>query len=211
MNAVRCRAALVGIIALALAPMGAFGDVKVSIMITGDVEEMMEVLQHLQECGLGIAKPDLDPLKLQIHSEVEPSEIAPAGPPTEPAPEAPSAAPTGLALLEPLVSPASVKAGDTITVLVKASDPNGEIDTVGAQLDRDSGVAFDLFDNGSHGDTKAGDGIWTRVTEVPADLAAGAYQITIEAYDAHGDPLEAKDAQGAKTPVTAQVELTLTR
>ena len=97
MNAKRVRL-LAGVLAVGLAVVaGATAEVNVSLTITGNVDEIMAIVQALKNMGYGGGFDASDPLKLRVQSthNVQPESAVqtPADAQTPPAESAPAAAP----------------------------------------------------------------------------------------------------------------------
>jgi hypothetical protein len=64
------------------------------------------------------------------------------------------------------------------------------VDTVAAMLTNGSRkFAFDLYDNGTHGDETAGDGRWSVNVTIPVSADADTYALKLSAYTTMGDPI----------------------
>ncbi len=206
---------------LALAGAWAAAEVTVSITVNGELNEVLPLLQFLQaqgEGGMGGAASQ--GLQVQVHSvTAAPGDAAPAAgsaapqgavmlQPGQPVPIPPPPPPT-LGIVAAAVEPAQAKAGAVVTVTARVSDPKHEIDTLGASAPTLGNLSFDLYDNGSNGDTTPGDGTWSFRAMVPAGSAPGPYTITITAYSAKGVPLTAPGPDGKPQPVSAKAVLTV--
>ncbi len=182
-------------------------ELELSLEISGTVDEVMAVLQHLQAAGFGQAGgEEADGLKLEVHSTATSPEGAPApeAPGPETAPEPP------LALRNIQLAPTAVAAGEVLRVTVDVRDEAKKIDTVAANLHTaEKEFTFDLFDNGSHGDIAAGDGVWSVNVAVPGAATAGDYTLTLYAYDASGTRLTLPNEAGEETPVSVEAALTV--
>ncbi|HRI89451.1 MAG TPA: hypothetical protein PK869_14355 [Candidatus Hydrogenedentes bacterium] len=191
---VRQRACFAGFLLLFLALAApAFAEVKVSVTITGTIEELIPVLQKLQELGIGGAPAVDDPLKLNVHSV-----MTEAG--------APADAPAPLAIGPVTVEPAAAKAGDSVLISAAVQDQGRAVDTVAAAIGE---LRIDLFDNGTEGDLTAGDGIWSRQIALPATLAAGDAPVSVSAYNASGEAVTVPDATGNPVPLTAEGKVSI--
>lgn len=169
----------------------AVADVQVSITLTGDLDEMLGILQQLRRMGYG-GDYDEDPLRLRVHSThqaAEEAEMPPAAsvaaPATEEAPPPPKPV---IALNNPLAVPAAAPPGAAVRMTVEVVDMENAIDTLAATLNA-AGVTVDMFDNGQNGDVAAGDGVWSAMLPLPGDLPLGPYEVTMLPYDANGAPI----------------------
>ena len=179
----------------------ALGDVTVTVTISGTLDDMLPILQHMRDMGVG-GGPAESAMKLEVHSVAGPA--APSSAPAAPAEAAPPK--PALGLLEPKATPGTLKAGEKALLTVRVSDPNRMVDTVTASVD---GKEVDLFDNGANGDATAGDGIWSGVLEVPQNMAPGDHVITMAAYGAYGYPVLAPGPDGKDQPLAVQTKLTV--
>lgn len=164
-----------------------FADVSVSVTITGSVDELIPVLQELRKLGIGRdAVPANDEaLRVQLHS------VSPTGPSV-----AATVKPT-LAFTDAAVFPARARAGETVLVTLRLSDPQGKVDTIGTALSGVDGPKFDLYDNGTRGDLVAGDGIWSYSLVIPGTAEAGDYAVVATAYDPNGTVVTVRDDEGS--------------
>ncbi|HVP58480.1 MAG TPA: glucodextranase DOMON-like domain-containing protein, partial [bacterium] len=97
---------------------------------------------------------------------------------TFPSPGAPPA------LTSPSVTPSSASPGDNLTLKVAVDDAGGGIGDVLADLSPLGGdAATRLYDSGTGGDDRAGDGIWSVRFTVPAVVTQGAHAIWFTARD----------------------------
>lgn len=190
--------------ALAAAP-AARAELEVSLEISGSVDEIMAVLDQLKQAGLGQESEDGgEGLRLEVHSTAT-TEGAPAdavAPP--PAPEPP------IALGSVHVEPATVTAGQVLRVTVAVKDQDHVVDTVAANMRKEGKeFTFDLFDDGSHGDEAAGDGVRSVNVAVPGAATPGEYEIVFFAYDAAGNQVTLPNEQGEPVPVSASAKVTV--
>jgi len=193
-------------------------ELAVSVTITGDLDEILAVLEQLDTMGVGASPADDDPFKLQMHSilpKLFDETVLLESPPEEPAPVVPPELPEPppepvLGLLEATVDPAVAKPGATVLLTVKVSDPDHRVDTVVATLGGSDGLGFDLYDNGTKGDAKAGDGIWSCAVPVPAHGSGGQYTVTVRAFDARGDLIRTPSPEGEEPmPLTTKTSFSV--
>jgi hypothetical protein len=181
---------------LLLIALRASAEVTVSLNISGDMDEIRTILDLLQrlELGKGSYEAD-DPFRLRVHSIHKNGDMKM----TSPSVETDTAA-TGtlkdfvikpepaLALRHPAVAPAAVTPGIPALITVEVVDRKNAIDTLAATLPKIDRTV-DLYDNGTHGDVKGNDGIWSVSFLLPAQTSPASYAIDIAAYDANGDPI----------------------
>lgn len=201
---------------LALAAMAtvaapARAELELSLEISGSVDEVLAALQHLQAAGFGQpSATGTEGLKLEVHSTATSGDAAApeAAPPAEAAPPTPE---PPLAMRNIQMAPTAVAAGEVLRVSVDVRDEAKLIDTVAANLHTaEKEFTFDLFDNGSHGDIAAGDGVWSVNVAVPGAATPGDYTLTLYAYDAAGTRLTLPNDAGEAVPVPVSVEAALT-
>lgn len=204
--------ALKAICAAAVAVVGASAasaQVKVSVTLSGSVDEMLPILQHLRDMGFGDAAEieveggeEADAIRMSVHSVMSSGE--------EPAEEAPPQAPAqpkGLSLSNAKFDPATAKGGEVALLTVSVSDPEQRVDTVAAKFRDRPDATFDLFDNGTQGDRTVGDGVWSRRVPVFPQLQTGQHVVEITAFDVNGQPVGGEDG----APIKADTILTVTK
>ncbi len=197
-----CRLALTVAFAALFLTAHAFGEMSVSVTINGPIEDIVALLQHLKDLGIGSASaPSEGPYKVTITSvattTTEPEPVAPPPPPK----------PT-LELLDAKADPAAVKPGGNVLLTVKVSDPDHVVDTVAATVDGTPG-STELYDNGTQGDAAAGDGIWSATLTVAPQTAPGEHAVNVAAFNTGGNPVMKTTEGGPAAPLTAQVKITV--
>lgn len=185
---------------------GASEEVSVTVKFTGSIDELMDVLESLQALGIGEkqAASVNEPVRVQMHSVATNSASPPA--PVQ----LPQAA-GSISLSQATVVPAQARPGDSVLVSVRVVDPRGDVDTVAATLHGVNGFMFDLYDNGTHGDTTRGDGVWSYALEIPTLAGAKTYRVIVTAYDRSGDIIEHENAKGVPAPLTTETRLGIAR
>ncbi|MFA6242852.1 MAG: hypothetical protein WC655_18075 [Candidatus Hydrogenedentales bacterium] len=165
----------------------ATAELSVTVSITGNIDEVLPLLRHLQDLGIGLgAGAGAEPPKLEVHSVMSGAE------PAEPAPPV-------LGFQQVVIEPASAKPGDSVLITARVGDPDHLVDTVAATV---AGLTVDLFDNGTEGDATAIDGVWSRTVVVPVSVPAGDAALSISAFDVNGDAVQITAADGTKSPMT---------
>ncbi len=174
----------------------AVGDLSVSVTITGPLDEMVPLLQHLKDLGVGAP-----------HGSAPKIEIQSVGTPVTPAPPEPPPKPP-LALSDAKSDPAIGKPGANMLLQVAVSDPDHVVDTLAATVE---GVpsAVEMYDNGSHGDAAAGDGVWTGTLTLAPEVTPGDHAVEIKAFGANGTPVMKKDEAGAEAPLACPFKITV--
>ena len=165
----------------------AAGQVTVSITIEGDIEDLIPILQMLQNEQRSTGA-DEAPLRIDLHSLLSEEEVTPAAP----------------ALTELVIEPARVQPGGSALIRVRVADEGGAIDTVAGQLGTAGLLQFDLYDNGTHGDEAARDGIWSCSLEVPEEAAPDRYPLFVKAYDVNGDEVWVEAEDGTRAALKAE-------
>jgi len=183
----------------------ASAQVEVSVTLSGSVEEMLPILQHLRDMGFGDAA-DIEvsggdeAIRMSVHSVMTGDEDAAAAEETDAPP-----APEGLALFNALFEPASAKSGTAALLTVAVNDPDKKVDTVAATFRDIPDGTLDLFDNGTQGDRTEGDGIWSRRVPVFPQLQAGQHVLEIAAYDVNGQRISKEGGASLQTDAVLTV------
>ncbi|HOJ32499.1 MAG TPA: hypothetical protein PKY35_11040 [Candidatus Hydrogenedentes bacterium] len=185
-------------VASVFAAVAAFGEIQVSVTISGSLEEMLPILMQLKESGSQIKLESDDEVRVHVHSVTSEEGDMHVGQEAEEG-KAPTA--SNPAFVEPKIVPEAVKAGEEITLTVKLADPNRVVDTLSAEVAIPKPVTVDLFDKGDEGDEVAGDNIWTRKLMIPADTPVGSYEVRISAFDADGKPIQIVKPDGTQAPL----------
>jgi len=188
-----------------LAAAGAQAAVTVSVTLTGPIDELLPILEHLREMGVGAAQPGGEALKLEMHSVATPEgnaaegQPAPAEPPAPPKPAEPSL--TGFT-----AEPSPARAGEKVWISILVANGVGKVDTVSATIGG-TNTPFELYDNGENGDPVAGDGQWSANIILDPQLPAGPAPVHIVAFDANGQPVKVTDASGQPVDLATTVTL----
>jgi hypothetical protein len=209
MNRSPSRFAVAVVLAVFFFAAQAFGEMSVSVTISGPIEEIVALLQHLKNLGIGQASaPSTGPYKVTITSVATASKEPekPAAPqPPQPPPPPPKPA---LALSDAKAEPAAAKVGTNILVTVKVSDPDHLVDTISATVDGMPG-STELYDNGTHGDAAAGDGTWSGTITLAPPIAPGEHAVNIAAFNTAGNPVMKKVENAPPVALTAQLKVTV--
>ncbi len=205
MDSIRVWRALCGALFCVAGAWTPGAEVSVSITISGSIEELIPVLQKLRELGIGSGAPaiEADPLQFRMHSVTSTEDDASE---TDATPSEPV-----LSFWDASAEPTSVRPGDMVRLAVGLNDSEGRVDTIGATLHAATAIGFDLYDNGSHGDEKARDGVWSYTLEVPPNAGAGHYLVTIAAYGRNGQPVMRETESGEMAPLQAEVGFEIIR
>lgn len=172
---------------------------EVSLTVQGEPEEIQAVLDFIKTL-----RGEDAPLKINVHS------IAATGNGETDTAETPVLEDPPLSLERPEVFPPKGAPGAPFTVTVLVRDKYDEVDTLSVRLVGTS-LATDLFDDGTHGDKNAADGIWT-TTLTPLDVTpSGTYNVEITAYDKNGKTLTTLKPDGTVVKLVANTELTIER
>ena len=186
------------------------GEVTVSVTLTGPIDEILPLLEHLREMGVGTAKTDEDALKLEMHSVATPEESAAPAQPTAPAEPAAPPVPPEPSLAGFTAEPAVARAGDKVWMSILVLNGVGIVDTVSATIGG-TDIQFELYDNGENGDPVAGDGQWSAEIVLDPQLPAGRIPLNIVAFNANGQPVEVKNPAGQPVDLAATVVLEVAR
>ncbi len=175
----------------------AFAGVEVSVTLTGDLDEILSVLNALnaQRGGNAVGQSN-ESMRVQVHSmSVGTIEDGPRPSPVPPT-QQPQIAFSGAEIVPSTPSP-----GGQIMVMAELQDPRHQVDTVSVRLNVPGGFAFDLFDNGGYGDNQAGDGLWKRQITLPADIAPGDVTVAFTAFDMNGQTVNVIKPDGTSAPL----------
>jgi len=188
----RLRSALWVAFVIAIWAGSSHAELAVAVTISGPIDEILPLLEQLKDMGVGAASAD-ESLRVELRS------VAKA--PEPPAPPKPS-----LAIDTLRAAPPSVRLGEPVLLSLRVSDPDGVVDTVAATI---SGVAgsVDLYDNGSHGDATANDGLWSASVVTRAPLAPGEHTVAISAFNAFGTVVTVPGEDGKPVPLTCETGL----
>lgn len=187
------------VIVMAAGAIAASG-VEVSVTITGDLDEIIPILELLRDMGIGTDTlgDTGEPLRLNMHSvsgiggdEAAFQAVPPA--PVDLEQPVPGPAPV-TALSDVEFSPSPVAPGNEVLVTVAVADPEKQVDTLVAHVAKIAEDSFDLYDNGTHGDLVAADGIWSASITIPEGTTPGEYGTSVSAYNPHGEPVLHDDA-----------------
>lgn len=179
------------------------GQVTVTVTLSGSVEEMLPILQHLRDMGFGDAAEievsgGDEAIRMSVHSVMESGEETSEGAVEEA---------KGPALFNGRFAPATAKGGDVVLLTVEVNDPDNVVDTVSARFRDIPDATLDLFDNGTQGDRTVGDAVWSRRVPVFPQLQTGEHVLEIFAYDVNGQPV----AEDEGSPIQAEATFTVTK
>lgn len=189
---------------LCLAPVSASAELKLSITITGTPEELIPLLEKLSEMGVGTGSEEEsdEPVRMEMHSVTGDEEAAAEE-------KGESDEPPGL--WGAAVTPAAPRPGEDVLVTLQVSDPSGQVDTIACVVEEGDGFLFDLYDNGTHGDEIAGDGVWSYLLTVPTRLDVDTYTINVTPYDRRGNEIAVESDDGSMETLSAEIALPVTR
>jgi len=102
---------------------------------------------------------------------------------------------------EVLLNPESLHPGDTVWLMVKIKDKNDVVARVEGTIVADPRAAFPLFDNGTNGDEKPNDGLWTLQVVIPPQLPPGEFELEFAAYRNDGLPVEVRTKERTIVPL----------
>lgn len=187
-------------LAVVMLGLGALGEVRVSVTLTGPLDEMLPLLEHLREMGVGAEEG----LRLEIQSVATPESAAAEPAPAEAAAPAAPPAPAEPSLAGFAAEPAVARAGEKVRMSILVLNGVGVVDTVSATIGGTE-IQFELNDNGENGDSVAGDGQWSGELVLDAQLPAGRLGLNIVAFNANGQPVKVKDAAGQMVDLAAPV------
>lgn len=171
-------------------------DLEVSLTVSGDIKEIQALLRFIEQQNAGGGGND--PLKVSVHS-IAGGTGEPAAPKTPP-----------VKIHPPQFSSEKLIPGQSTLVTVAVRDEEGEVDTLAIQI-VGTNLKTDLYDDGSHGDTKPNDGVWS-VTLTPMEATpAGTYDVIVTGFGPHGRALTVETAAGEESPLEARTQVAVER
>lgn len=181
---------------LAFAPF-APADLEVSLTVTGDIDDIRALLGFIEERNRGGG--DGDPMKINVHSVAGGESGATATPEVPP-----------VKLHPPQWSAEKLTPGQPALVSVAVRDEREEVDTIALHV-VGTNLKTDLYDDGSHGDVKANDGVWS-VSLTPLEATpAGTYDVIVTGFDGRGRALQSKGPDGERAPLEVRTEVLIER
>jgi hypothetical protein len=196
-------AALVAVCGFAVVAGSAVAEVAVSVTITGSLEEVLPLLEQLNTLRGGEHEPAAQEGRISIQSvaTMEPGEAAASEAP-DPAPVIESDTPRfGAAAAEG--SPA--EPGDVVLLHAQLVDPHQQVDTLVGGVGSAEAYEFDLFDNGTHGDAQAHDGVWSYALPISSDWSTGEHVVFVTAFDSFGAPIRVENTAGAAEALSTTI------
>lgn len=188
----------------------AYAELSVSVTISGPLDELLPLLQHLKDMGIGHGG-GASGIHLEMNSVAVPvpSTPSPALAQSTAVPPVPPPLPKPvLGFSEAQSFPSTAKPGSAILVSVRVGDPDRQVDTIAATVVGTPGVV-DLYDNGTHGDVTAADGIWSASITLNNAVKAGDYLVTITAYNRNGLAVMVPGPDKQEIPLSAQAKITV--
>jgi hypothetical protein len=189
---------IAGVLFVAIPVATSRAEIKAEIVIRGDIDELIEVLERLRDLGLGATVESANGSKIQLHSVMDEKEIGRGEIAPPPEPEV-----VGLAFLWARTEPKVVQAAGTVLVEAKLSDPWREVVSIKATL-KGTSYSFDLIDKGTLGDRVARDGVWSYDLVLPEKPDARRYGVKIVAYDKNGEIVTVEDEGGKPLPLITE-------
>lgn len=182
---------------LALAPLQrAKATLEVAITVSGEISEIQDLLAYIEERNRQNGDEDSNPLKINFHSV--------AGD------EAVEAAPRPAKLATPQLSADTLTPGQAALVTIAVRDDRHEVDTLAIQV-VGTNLKGDLYDDGTHGDLKAGDSVWS-VTLTPVEATpAGDYELIVTGFDSNGLALLVPGPDGEELPLEVRTTVSIVR
>ena len=111
------------------------------------------------------------------------------------------------AIFSAAIVPSDLKPGDSAIMTVEVRDKFGLIQRVEGIVKEDPTVVFELQDDGIAPDERAGDGIWSLQVDVPFNAPPGDFEVTVNAYNAGGEPILITNDEGEVSPLMASFGL----
>ena len=196
----RLAALFAGLLVLVAPFQVAHAELSISITITGEIDELLPVIEYLRQQGAGPGGEAAteEVMRFEVHSVEEDAEAIEA-----PAEMAPEPAPPALGFSDAAVTPPVIEPGQTMTVSVRVTDDARTVDTVTARF---TGANFEVDLHST-----SGDGNWTAEVLAPAYLAAGAHSIEFSAYDLNGQQVITRSPDGTFAPLLASARVEVVR
>ena len=94
-----------------------------------------------------------------------------------------------LAVKEMAIEPATISVGERGLIKVTFVGPKKNVASVRATVYEAPEIFYDLRDDGTNGDEKADDNVWTALVDVPYEATPGIYHLDIRARDAEGNTI----------------------
>lgn len=106
--------------------------------------------------------------------------------------------------------PNDLKPGDTALITVVVDDRFGLVSEVNGLVQGDKTITFIFRDDGTKGDEKAGDSIWSTKVDVPFNAPPGGFTFEISAYDSNGNPIIVRDENNEVMRMSTSFTLDIT-
>lgn len=103
------------------------------------------------------------------------------------------------------LEPAVLTPGTTGLLLVKVKDKHHIVSSVTAMVPEYPNNVLKLNDDGTKGDEKAGDGVWSFAVKVPPEATEGEFAVQIAAWRSDGVQISVRDKQGNVTLLSAVI------
>lgn len=175
----------------------AHATLEVSLTVSGDISEIQAILAYIDERNQQPEAGSENPLRIDVHSISRGSEKKPV-----------EARPVKLAT--PQVSTEKLTPGQPSVVTVAVRDDQNEVDTLAIQI-VGTNLTSDLYDDGTRGDVKAGDNVWS-VTLTPMEATpAGHYELSVSGFDRHGHALLIDGPDGEEQPLRVRTQVSIER
>jgi len=180
---------------LLVSPQPARATLEVSLTVSGEIGEIQDLLAYIAERNRQRSERD-NALKINFHSTAG-GEAVEAGPP-----------PARLAV--PQVAGGRLTPGQSALVTVAVRDEGGAVDTLAVQV-VGTNLKSDLYDDGTHGDVKPNDGIWSATLTPMEATPAGNYELIVTGFDANGLGLLVPGPDGGEVPLEVRTEVSIER
>jgi hypothetical protein len=102
-----------------------------------------------------------------------------------------------------VITPASLRPGESAVITVKINDHHNIVDSVIAGVKEDPRVKLSLRDDGVEPDIEAEDDVWTLKVDVPFKAAPGKFTLVIGAFRSDGQPIVVHDREAGDVPLAA--------
>jgi len=105
--------------------------------------------------------------------------------------------------------PGQVDVGQTVLLTVTFGGPHVRVGTVFASVREVQDLFYELVNDGTNGDEKAGDNIWSYRVPVPLEAQAGTYHLDFTARDVDGNVIGMKGVDLPASGIAGSLAVTV--
>ncbi|MBX3179848.1 MAG: hypothetical protein KF886_21060 [Candidatus Hydrogenedentes bacterium] len=107
------------------------------------------------------------------------------------------------------IAPQPLHPGDTALITVAVKDRNNIINSITGVIREEPTIKLTLRDDGTEGDVKAGDGVWSLAVRVPLEAPPGVFNLTFTAYRSDGVAVPIRGEGGEIHPLAVEMPLSI--